>query len=144
MKRLRERGLHTMIPTLKQPVLGICLGMQLLYEASDEGQAECLGLIRGRASCLTAAEGRPVPHMGWNTLEALHPSPLLEGVKRGEHAYFVHSYALSLSDATIASCEYGTQFSACVQWRNFYGVQFHPERSAALGSRLLHNFLNLQ
>jgi glutamine amidotransferase len=82
--------------------------------------------------------------MGWNTVDALHPNPLLEGVKRGEYAYFVHSYAVALGDATMASCEYGTAFSACVQWRNFYGVQFHPERSAALGSRLLHNFLNLQ
>jgi glutamine amidotransferase len=143
MKRLRERGLHTVIPALEQPVLGICLGLQLLHEASDEGQAECLGVIRGRALRLTAAEGRPVPHMGWNTVEALTPSPLLEGVKRGEYAYFVHSYAVALSEATIASCEYGTPFTACVQWRNFYGVQFHPERSAALGSRLLHNFVNI-
>ncbi len=144
MKRLRERGLHTLIPALEQPVLGICLGMQLLYEASEEGQAECLNIIRGRARRLPAAEGRPVPHMGWNTVEPHQPSSLLEGVQSGEYAYFVHSYALAVTDATIASCEYGTPFSACVQWRNFYGVQFHPERSAGLGSRLLHNFLGIQ
>ena len=144
MRRLRERGLHAVIPTLEQPVLGICLGLQLLHEASEEGHAECLGIIPGCALRLTVAEGRPVPHMGWNTLEALRRSPLLEGVKRGEYAYFVHSYAVAVSDATIASCEYGTPFSACVQWRNFYGVQFHPERSAALGARLLHNFLSIQ
>jgi len=144
MKRLRERGLHTVIAGLEQPVLGICLGLQLLHDASEEGQAECLGVIRGRALRLTVAEGRPVPHMGWNTVEALTLSPLLEGVKRGEYAYFVHSYAVALSETTIASCDYGTPFSACVQWRNFYGVQFHPERSAALGSRLLHNFVNIR
>ena len=93
-------------------------GMQLLYESSEEGQAECLGIIPGRATRFTAAEGRPVPHMGWNTLEPNRASPLLEGLNRGDHAYFVHSYALSMSDATIASCDYGVQFSACVQWRN--------------------------
>jgi len=143
MTRLRERGLDTVIPALEQPVLGICLGMQLLYEASEEGRAECLGVIRGRARRLTAAEGRPVPHMGWNSLEPLHPHPLLDGVKHGDYAYFVHSYALAVTEATIASCDYGMSFSACVQCRNFYGAQFHPERSAALGSRLLRNFLDM-
>ncbi len=144
MKRLRERGLHTLIPHLEQPVLGICLGMQLMYESSEEGQAECLGMIPGRAERFAEAEGRPVPHMGWNTLETLRPNPLLEGLKPGDHAYFVHSYALGPSDATIASCGYGTPFSACVHWRNFFGAQFHPERSAAVGARLLRNFLGIR
>ena len=85
-----------------------------------------------------------MPHMGWNTLERCDPHPLLKGLKSGDHAYFVHSYALPVSDATIASCEYGVPFSACVRWRNFYGAQFHPERSAAVGSRLLRNFLELE
>lgn len=143
MKRLRERGLHRLIPQLQQPVLGICLGMQLLFESSEEGAAQCLGIIPGRAQRFGAAAGRPVPHMGWNTMAALRPSPLFDGMRPGDYAYFVHSYALPLSDATIASCDYGEAFSACVQWRNFFGAQFHPERSAAVGSRLLGNFLKL-
>jgi glutamine amidotransferase len=141
MSRLRQNRLDTLIPTLEQPVLGICLGMQLLYEASQEGDARCLGIIPGSASRLTEAPDRPVPHMGWNTLEIRRPCPLLAGLADGDHAYFVHSYALGLSTATIASTGYGAPFSACVQWRNFYGAQFHPERSAAVGARLLKNFL---
>ena len=143
MSRLRQSRLDTLIPTLEQPVLGICLGMQLLYEASQEGDARCLGIIPGIASRLAEAPDRPVPHMGWNTLEIRRPCPLLAGLADGDHAYFVHSYALSLSTATIASTGYGAPFSACVQWRNFYGAQFHPERSAAVGARLLKNFLAL-
>jgi len=143
MSRLRQSRLDTLIPTLEQPVLGICLGMQLLYEASQEGDARCLGIIPGRAARLTEAPDRPVPHMGWNTLEIRRPCPLLAGLADGDHAYFVHSYALNLSAATIASTGYGAPFSACVQWRNFYGAQFHPERSAAVGARLLKNFLAL-
>ena len=144
MQRLRKRGLHTLIPTLEQPVLGVCLGMQLLFESSEEGQAECLGIIPGRAVRFAAAEAWPVPHMGWNTLNAQRANPLLDGLQRGDYAYFVHSYALALSAATIASCEYGVSFSACVQWRNFFGAQFHPERSAAVGARVLRNFLEIR
>ena len=141
MSRLRRNGLDALIPTLRQPVLGICLGMQLLYEASQEGDARCLGIIPGRAARLAEAHDRPVPHMGWNTLEIRRPCALLEGLADGDYAYFVHSYALDLSAATVASTGYGAPFSACVQWRNFYGAQFHPERSAAVGARLLQNFL---
>jgi glutamine amidotransferase len=144
MQRLREAGLHTLIPSLERPVLGICLGMQLLFESSEEGQAECLGIIPGRAARFQSADERPVPHMGWNTVNALQANPLLEGVRSGDYAYFVHSYALGLSAATIASCEYGAPFSACVQWRNFFGAQFHPERSAALGAQVLRTFLDIQ
>jgi len=143
MSRLRRQGLDTVIPSLRQPVLGVCLGMQLLYEASEEGHAGCLGIIPGRAVRFAPAAGRPVPHMGWNTLAIEQPSALLEGIHQGDYAYFVHSYALCLSPATIASCRYGDPFSACVQWRNFYGAQFHPERSARVGARLLQNFLRL-
>jgi glutamine amidotransferase len=143
MTRLRRQGLDRLIPSLQQPVLGVCLGMQLLFEASDEGHADCLGIIPGRAARFTPAAGRPVPHMGWNTLAVERPSALLEGIQQGAYAYFVHSYALNLSSATIASCSYGDPFSACVQWRNFYGAQFHPERSAKVGARLLQNFLSL-
>jgi imidazole glycerol-phosphate synthase subunit HisH len=143
MSRLRQLGLDAVIPALKQPVLGICLGMQLLFEASQEGDADCLGIIPGRASRLPHADDLPVPHMGWNTLDIQRPCTLLEGIADGDYAYFVHSYAVDLCPATVASTRYGQAFSACVQWRNFYGAQFHPERSAAVGALLLDNFLGV-
>jgi glutamine amidotransferase len=117
--------------------------MQLLHEGSDEGNASCLGVLRGRAARLEEAHDRPVPHMGWNTLAPLRSSRLLEGVGSGERAYFVHSYALPVSEATVATSEYGLAFSACIEWRNFFGVQFHPERSGAVGARILRNFLGV-
>jgi glutamine amidotransferase len=141
MTRFREHGLDLLIPTLKQPVLGICLGMQLLHDTSQEGDVACLGIIPGRALRLAPGAGRPVPHMGWNTLDIRRSCALLEGLADGEYAYFVHSFALEVGDATVASTHYGAPFSACVQWRNFYGAQFHPERSAAVGARVLKNFL---
>jgi imidazole glycerol-phosphate synthase subunit HisH len=143
MSRLRSSQLDAVIPTLQQPVLGICLGMQLLYEASQEGSTPCLGIIPGRASRFPPASTRPVPHMGWNTLDIQRPCALLAGLVDGDYAYFVHSYALPLGPATIAATQYGEPFSACVQWHNFYGAQFHPERSAAVGARLLENFLSI-
>jgi imidazole glycerol-phosphate synthase subunit HisH len=143
MSRLRRAQLQQVIPGLTQPVLGICLGMQLLHEASDEGPATCLGIIPGRAARFPDAPGRPVPHMGWNTLQLRRPSALLAGLADDDYAYFVHSYALPVGEATVAASSYGNAFSACVQWNNFYGAQFHPERSAALGARLLRNFLAL-
>ena len=143
MSRLRQLGLDTVIPALKQPVLGICLGMQLLFDASQEGDADCLGIIPGRASRLNHADDLPVPHMGWNTLDIQRPCALLEGLADGDYAYFVHSYAVDLCPATVAGACYGRPFSACVQWRNFYGAQFHPERSAAVGALLLDNFLSV-
>jgi glutamine amidotransferase len=141
MSRLKHSGLDMLIPALRQPVLGICLGMQLLFDASQEGDVACLGIIPGRAARFPTAAARPVPHMGWNTLDIRRPCALLEGLAGGNYAYFVHSYALDVGDSTVASTEYGAPFSACVQWRNFYGAQFHPERSAAVGARLLQNFL---
>ncbi len=144
MSRLRHRDLHRLIPSLRQPVLGICLGMQLLFEASDEGPVECLGIIPGRAARFAQEAGLPVPHMGWNTLMIERQSALLDGLEGGDYAYFVHSYALPPGPATVASSLYGTAFSACVESRNFYGAQFHPERSARVGARLLQNFLALR
>jgi imidazole glycerol-phosphate synthase subunit HisH len=143
MKRLRHHGLDQIVPALTQPLLGICLGMQLLYAGSDEGATMCLSIIPGNAIRFPRTSGRPVPHMGWNTLHIGKASALLEGLQSGDYAYFVHSYALQVGETTLASTEYGVQFSACVQWRNFYGAQFHPERSAGVGARLLHNFLSL-
>jgi glutamine amidotransferase len=143
MSRLRQQNLDSLIPSLQQPVLGICLGMQLLFETSEEGEAQCLGIIPGRAARLPCDSTHPVPHMGWNTLKIDRAGGLLEGLQQDDYAYFVHSYALPLNPATIASSDYGLPFSACVQWRNFLGVQFHPERSAKVGAQLLRNFLSL-
>lgn len=143
MRRLRQERLHELLPTLRQPVLGICLGMQLLFDASDEGGSQCLGIIPGHAHRFPDSNDRPVPHMGWNTLRMERDCPLLTGIGPEEYAYFVHSYALPVSAATVASTLYGEPFSACVQWKNFFGAQFHPERSAAVGARLLRNFLSL-
>lgn len=143
MDRLRAAGLVSVIRTLTQPVLGICLGMQLLFRESAEGATACLNLLPGSVTGMTPAPGRPVPHMGWNEVRQLRTDPLLEGIRDREHAYFVHSYAVGVSGFTLASAEYGTQFSAVVRRRNFYGTQFHPERSGKTGARLLHNFLRL-
>jgi glutamine amidotransferase len=143
MARLQRAGLSTLLPTLRQPVLGICLGMQLLFEASDEGHTQCLGIIPGRVTRFTDSIDMPVPHMGWNTVEATRESPLLAGLGSDAYAYFVHSFAVPVSEATVASAHYGVSFSACVQWGNFFGAQFHPERSAAVGARILQNFLSV-
>jgi glutamine amidotransferase len=144
MARLRHARLDRLLPTLRQPVLGICLGMQLLFESSDEGCTPCLGIIPGRATRFADAPGRRVPHIGWNTLDMERPSALTAGLRAADYAYFVHSYALPVSPATVASTRYGAPFAACVEWGNFYGAQFHPERSAQVGARLLENFLALR
>jgi glutamine amidotransferase len=143
MQRLHRSGLAALLPTLRQPVLGICLGMQLLFERSAEGPTECLGVLPGTAQHLAAAPGRPVPHMGWNQLTDSRADPLLEGIEPGEYFYFVHSYALPTSEVTLAKVEYGEAVSAVVGRGNFWGTQFHPERSASAGARLLGNFLRL-
>ena len=144
MARLQSSGLDQVIPQLRQPVLGICLGMQLLFESSEEGNTPCLRIIPGVARRIGNGPGRPVPHMGWNTISIEREGPLTAGLSSGaDYGYFVHSYAVDVGAATLATTDYGYAFSACVQWRNFYGAQFHPERSAAAGARLLRNFLEL-
>jgi len=143
MDRLRAASLDGLIPRLERPLLGICLGMQLLFEHSAEDNVPCLAVIPGGVVRLPDDAGLPVPEMGWNELEALENSALLQGVDPGEYAYFVHSYAAPVSKVTIARSTYGIEFSAAVAWRNFYGTQFHPERSARLGARILENFLKL-
>jgi glutamine amidotransferase len=143
MNRLRAAGLVEVIPTLKQPVLGICVGMQLLFEGSEEGNVQCLGILPGTVRRLKPEPGRPVPHMGWNTLVTLREDPLLEGISGSDYVYFVHSYAAPVSDITLARTDYGSQVSAAVRRDNFWGAQFHPERSAETGARLLANFLRL-
>jgi imidazole glycerol-phosphate synthase subunit HisH len=143
MARLRRAGLVDVVPALRQPVLGICLGMQLLFERSDEGDTTCLGAIPGSATRMRSEPDRPVPHMGWNQLRIERNGRLLDQVESGEYAYFVHSYAVGVSSATVASCNYGREFSAVVERDNFHGTQFHPERSAGTGARILSNFLSL-
>jgi len=125
------------------PCLGICLGMQLLYEASAEDDASCLGVVPGRVERLVSVPGRPVPHMGWNQLRLGRGSELLAGIADGEHVYFVHGFAATPGSSALATCDYGVEFAAVIQHRNFYGTQFHPERSASAGRRLLANFLAL-
>jgi glutamine amidotransferase len=141
MARLRELDLVDTLRSLRQPLLGICLGMQLLFESSEEGEVECLGLLPGRVGKLSAAPGLRVPHMGWNQLRSLRSSTLLEGIADEAYAYFVHSYAAPVTADCIASTEHGTPFAAVVSRGNVSGAQFHPERSAAVGARLLRNFL---
>jgi len=143
MKRLRACGLADVLPNLRQPVLGICLGMQLLFTRSEEGATDCLDIIPGEVKRLIAAPGRPVPHMGWNQLTALRADPLLENIVENDYVYFVHSYAAPVSDVTLAATDYGTPVSAVIRRGNFWGTQFHPERSGAIGSRVLANFLRL-
>lgn len=142
MKRLQQRGLVDCVRALRQPVLGICLGMQLLYEASEEDDVRCLGVIPGVARRFTPAPDRPVPHMGWNRIQPLAAVDLLAGIAAGSHCYFVHSYALPVTTATIATASYGREFAAVAQERNFLATQFHPERSGRTGAAILANFLN--
>ncbi|RDZ28099.1 imidazole glycerol phosphate synthase subunit HisH [Lysobacter silvisoli] len=141
MARLRGLGLVDTIRALRQPLLGICLGMQLLFESSEEGDVECLGLLPGRIVKLQPRQGVRVPHMGWNGLDRRRSSPLLNGIADGDHAYFVHSYAAPVGPHTLAACTHGDTFSAVVGDGRRYGAQFHPERSSAVGARLLSNFL---
>jgi glutamine amidotransferase len=143
MTRLSEAGFVEAIPTLTQPVLGICLGMQLLFSGSDEERTPCLGVIAGQVRRLPQSADLPVPQMGWNQLRLVSSSPLLSGVADGEYAYFVHSYAVPAGSYTCAVTDYGGPFSAVVEQQNFYGTQFHPERSSRVGARILENFLRL-
>lgn len=141
MLRLRSAGLDQVIPTLKQPLLGICLGMQLLFDRSEEGPVECLGVIPGAIGKLRVEPGKPVPHMGWNQMTLLRDDPLLDGISSLDHVYFVHSYFAPTSGATVAITDYGVALTAVARRENFCGTQFHPERSGPVGARILANFL---
>ncbi|MBX3713272.1 MAG: imidazole glycerol phosphate synthase subunit HisH [Lysobacter sp.] len=148
MRLLRERGLADALRASDAPLLGICLGMQLLFESSEEGEVACLGLIPGRVARMAGGPGLRVPHMGWNRLEFraradAADASLLDGVDAGAHAYFVHGYAVPVLDCTIAASTHGQPFSAMVAQGRRYGMQFHPERSSQVGLRLLENFLKV-
>ncbi|MBT8131913.1 MAG: imidazole glycerol phosphate synthase subunit HisH [Gammaproteobacteria bacterium] len=142
MQRLRDQGLDRLIPELRQPVLGICLGMQLLADASGEDDTQCLGIVPGSCDRLMPESGLPVPHMGWNQVKH-YENGLFAGIENETHFYFVHSYVFGSDTYSSASTSYGKPFVAAVQRDNFYGTQFHPERSGTAGSRLLQNFLEL-
>jgi glutamine amidotransferase len=140
MEVLDQQGLTPVIQQLKQPVLGICLGMQLLFESSEEDDARLLGLIPGRLGRLKESPGLRVPHMGWNSITNQAPDNLTEPLD-GKWFYFVHSFAAPVSEWTLATSTHGSEFSAIVRKGNFYGAQFHPERSAKAGASLLSGFL---
>jgi len=139
MEKLRHRGLDGVIRELKQPVLGICIGVQLMCRWSEEGNTECLGIFDTEVRKLS---GRKVPEMGWNGIEALK-TPLFASIEEGTFVYYVHSYAPQLCAQTIARTEYGDIFSAALNMANFYGTQFHPEKSGSAGEKIMENFLKL-
>ncbi|NBH76055.1 imidazole glycerol phosphate synthase subunit HisH [Rodentibacter pneumotropicus] len=140
MKNLQARGLIEVIQNLTQPVLGICLGMQLMTAFSEEGNVDTLNLMPSQTA-LIPDTSLPLPHMGWNNVRYAQGCPLFDGIEQNSHFYFVHSYAVSPNDNTIATCHYGVDFSAAIAKENFYGVQFHPERSGKNGAMLLRNFV---
>ena len=138
MGRIDALGLRETLTTLAQPLLGICLGMQLLFEASDEDDTACLGLIPGKVRRLDPAPGRPVPHMGWSRLETRGEAP---GLATGDYVWFAHSFACDDGPYSIAVTDYGRPVPGAVRRENVLGVQFHPERSSAAGARFLKAFL---
>ncbi|RJG42508.1 imidazole glycerol phosphate synthase subunit HisH [Motilimonas pumila] len=142
MKNFVERDLVEQVKNLTQPVLGICLGMQLMAKFSQEGQLDTLGVVPGSIDKMQVGKLR-LPHMGWNQITPEANHPLFKDIPAGTYFYFVHSYALAVNECTIASCEYGSPFTAAVGKNNFYGVQFHPERSGKAGAQLIKNFLEL-
>lgn len=144
MAKLQERGLCEVIRSLTVPVLGICIGMQLMCRHSEEGNVDCLGIFEADVRRFQAepATGVKVPHMGWNSLTELK-TRLFEGLKDGDFVYFVHSFAADVCDDSIAVSDNGRRFSAAMCRGNFYGAQFHPEKSGDVGERILRNFVNL-
>lgn len=142
MNQLVKDDLIEVIQRYKKPLLGICLGMQLLYDFSTEGDVKCLGILSGNVEHFNSTN-LIVPHMGWNNISQCRNSALLDNVDLNSDVYFVHSYFVPITLATIASCDYGNQFSAIVGQDNFYGMQFHPEKSGNVGEQLIANFINI-
>lgn len=143
MVRLRERGLCELIRDLRRPVLGICVGMQVMCRHSEEGDVDCLGIFDAKVRRFPDEPGLKVPHVGWNSINNLE-TKLLKGVKKGAYVYYVHSYYAPLCPDTIATTRYGsTMFSAALKYENFYGTQFHPEKSGDVGEQIIKNFLAL-
>lgn len=143
MAMLDAKGLSNVLRDYRRPLLGICLGQQLLYRRSAEGDADGLGLLDGDVMALPSSAALPSPHMGWSALHVERKHALLEDVSAGDYCYFVHSYACPIDTNTAAVATYGKSFAAVVAAGNVMGCQFHPERSGAVGARILHNFLAL-
>ncbi|MBN2781510.1 MAG: imidazole glycerol phosphate synthase subunit HisH [Candidatus Marinimicrobia bacterium] len=141
MAYLRSRGLDTLIRSLEQPVLGICLGLQLMCRRSEEGDTDCLGIFDTDVTLFPAED--KVPHMGWNTVTQLR-GPLFEGIPEASFMYFVHSYAAARCSQSTAQTDYIRPFASALQKDNFFALQFHPEKSGELGQRILKNFLMLE
>lgn len=140
MKMLEESGLDVLIPTLKQPVLGICLGMQLMCESTEEGNTKGLGIFKSKVKRFS--NDLKVPQMGWNVIKDLK-SDLFKGIKENEYMYLVHSYYAEHCPETISKTDYGINYASALQHNNFYGVQFHPEKSSLAGAKILQNFIEL-
>ena len=143
MERLEEQDLIQCITSLTQPVLGICVGMQLLFSYSEEGFAKLLNIIPGEIKHFTQEKDKTIPHMGWNSVTFRNDHPLVKGLPDNSYFYFVHSYYPHVGSYTIGECNYGDRFSAIVAKDNFMGCQFHPERSSKSGSMILKNFLEI-
>ena len=141
MSYLKQQGLDVVLKQVKQPFMGICLGLQLMCEYSEEGATTCLGMFKTQVKKFPDLD--IVPHMGWNSLNELKENPLLKNIQSVDDMYFVHSYYAELCEDTQASCDYITPFSAVLQRDNFYACQFHPEKSSKIGEQLLKNFLEL-
>lgn len=141
MKKLEETGLVPAIKALEKPVLGICVGMQLITEFSEEGNSDLLNIVPLKTLRFKEEQSKKVPHMGWNQIFPSNKHSLFAGIEDGSYFYFVHSYFIEFNHKfTLATCDYGIKFSASIQKNNFYGVQFHPEKSGEAGERLLKNF----
>ena len=142
IKKLNLFNLINALRIIKKPFLGICLGMQLMCDESEEGDVKCLGIFPGKCKLFTAP-GIKVPHMGWNRVEITKESKLFDGIKSGEYYYFAHSYFVPENENTVAVCSHGSNFSAVMEKENYYGVQFHPEKSGHIGIKIVQNFIEL-
>ncbi len=142
MANLRERNLPQVIKNLRHPVLGICVGMQVMCRHTAEGDADCLGIFDARVRRFEDSPEYKVPHMGWSRISNLE-SKLFKGIDSGAYVYFVHSYYVPLCPDTIATSRHGLMFSAALKYENFYGTQFHPEKSGDVGEHIIRNFLEL-
>ena len=143
MDKLKKSNLIEVVRNLKQPTLGICLGMQLLLDHSMENNVNCLSIIEGRCKAFSQQDKHPVPHMGWNNVNFNKPSPLTEDLDNDDYFYFVHSYYAPITNSSIGVTDYSESFASIIQKDNFYGTQFHPEKSSDQGSKLLRTFINL-